>query len=142
MLRRRSEVFLTSTVIPAMRYRDAGAAIAFLTQAFGFEPALVSKGDGGLIDHAQLVHDTGMVMLGSARDDEYGRLVGGVTPVRSSIYVVVADVSSHADRARAAGAEIVMEPEEQDYGGSNYIARDPEGNIWSFGSYDPWADGE
>lgn len=54
-------------------------------------------------------------------------------------YVIVQDVDGHCARARAAGAEIIMEPEDQDYGGRNYGARDPEGNAWSFGSYDPWA---
>ncbi len=123
-----------------MRYQDARAAIAFLSEAFGFEPAMVIEGDGALIDHAQLVYQGGMVMLGSARDDEFGRLVGGSDhPFLASVYVVVDDVAAHAERARLAGAEIIMEPEEQDYGGSNYSARDPEGNIWSFGSYDPWA---
>ena len=83
-----------------------------------------------------------MVMLGSARDDDYGRLVGGSErPFLSSIYVVVDDVAAHATQARAAGAEILREPAEQDYGGSDYTVRDPEGNIWSFGSYDPWAEG-
>jgi uncharacterized glyoxalase superfamily protein PhnB len=123
-----------------MRYQDARAAITLLTEAFGFEPAMVIEGDGDTIDHAQLVHGTGMIMVGSARDDEYGRLVGGSDrPFLSSVYVVVDDVAGHAARARAAGAEIIMEPEDQDYGGSGYTARDPEGNIWSFGSYDPWA---
>lgn len=123
-----------------MRYQDAQAAIAFLGEAFGFEAALVVEGEGGLIEHAQLVFRGGMVMLGSARDDEFGRLMGGSgSRFRASVYVVVDDVSGHAERAREAGAEILMEPEEQDYGGSNYTARDPEGNIWSFGSYDPWA---
>ena len=132
---------MASKVIPTLRYQDAPEAIRFLTEAFGFEARFVVEGGGGLIDHAQLVLDTGMVMLGSARDDEYGRLVGGGDrPFKSSIYVVVRDVAAHADRARAAGAEILMEPEAQDYGGSSYTARDPEGNIWSFGSYDPWGD--
>ncbi|MBT8192590.1 MAG: VOC family protein [Acidimicrobiia bacterium] len=123
-----------------MRYADARSAIEFLRTAFGFEAAMVVEGEGGLIDHAQLVHETGMVMLGSARDDEFGRLVGGsASPFKASVYVVVDDVASHAERARGAGAEIIMEPADEDYGGSNYTARDPEGNIWSFGSYDPWA---
>ena len=126
-----------------MRYRDAKAAIAFLADAFGFEPTMVIEGDAGLIEHAQLVHATGMVMLGSARDDQYGRVVGGSDrPFLASVYVVVDDVAGHAERARVAGAEIIFEPDEQGYGGSNYTARDPEGNIWSFGSYDPWASPE
>ena len=131
---------MSSTVIPTMRYRDAHRAIGFLVDAFGFEAAMVVEGENGLVDHAQLVHGTGMVMLGSARDDEFGNIMGGDQPFRASVYVVVDDVDSHAAHARAAGAEILMEPKEEDYGGSNYTARDPEGNIWSFGSYDPWAD--
>jgi uncharacterized glyoxalase superfamily protein PhnB len=56
-----------------------------------------------------------------------------------SLYLIVADVDAHADRARAAGAEIFLEPVDQDYGGRGYSARDFEGNVWSFGNYDPWA---
>ena len=133
---------MSSSVIPTLRYVDAPAAIRFLAEAFGFEASLVVEGEGGLIDHAQLVHGTGMVMLGSARDNEYGSFVGGSErPFRSSVYVVVEDVHAHVAQARGAGAEILMGPEEQEYGGSDYSARDPEGNIWSFGSYDPWAEG-
>ncbi len=134
---------MSASVIPAFRYRDAKAAIDFLVRAFGFEARLVVEGEGELVEHAQLVHGTGMVMLGSVRDDEYGRLIGDA-PSRSAVglYVVVDDVAAHAARAREAGAEIVMEPADQHYGGSNYTARDPEGYIWSFGSYDPWAHAE
>ncbi|MDE2640756.1 MAG: VOC family protein, partial [Chloroflexota bacterium] len=57
----------------------------------------------------------------------------------SSPYVIVPDVDAHCARARAAGAEVVMEPADQDYGGRLYAARDPEGQLWNFGSYDPWA---
>lgn len=132
-----------STVIPTFRYEDAKAAIDFLVDAFGFEPSLVVDGPNGSIEHAQLVHGTGMIMLGSLRDDEYGRAAGD-SATSGAVYVIVSDVYGHADRARAAGAEILMEPKEEDYGGANYTARDPEGVVWSFGSYDPWAgtDGE
>lgn len=128
---------MSSAVIPTLRYQDAPAAIEFLTAAFGFDSRMVVEGQGGTIDHAQLVYDSGMVMIGSRRDNEYGRLLD--ESAVASVYVVVADVAAHAERARAAGAEILMEPSEQDYGGSNYVTRDPEGNIWSFGAYDPWA---
>lgn len=139
---RRKAASMGSSVIPAFRYRDARAAIDFLVEAFGFEPKLVVEGDDGSIEHAQLQHGTGMVMLGSIRDDEYGRLLahGDRVVPSGAVYVVVPDVHAHAEHARAAGAEIVTEPEEQDYGGADYTARDPEGVIWSFGSYDPWAD--
>lgn len=80
-------------------------------------------------------------MLGSDRNEHaYGELVAASGIKSSGLYVIVADVGAHAQQARAAGAEIVREPEEQDYGGSSYTARDPEGNVWSFGDYNPWAD--
>ncbi len=135
---------MPSTVIPALRYRDAKRAVAWLQDAFGFEPRLVVDGPDGNIAHAQLTSGDGMVMFGSAGDGDFDLLVAplehGVRP-SGSVYVVVADVTAHAERARTAGARIVVEPEEQDYGGSLYICLDFEGNVWSFGSYDPWSDG-
>lgn len=115
-----------------MRYQDAPAAIDFLVNAFGFARNMVAEGEDGRIEHAQLIHGTGMVMLGSTRD---GDMFSDQGPV--SIYVIVDDVRGHHDGAKAAGAEIVMPLEEQDYGGSSYTARDPEGNWWSFGDYTP-----
>lgn len=132
---------MPSTVIPTLRYADAPAAIRFLVAAFGFTVHMVVEGDAGAIEHAQLTHGSGMVMLGSDRyENAYGEHVSssGTSPI--GLYVIVADVGAHAQQARAAGAEVVMEPEEQDYGGSSYTAKDPEGNVWSFGDYDPWAD--
>lgn len=132
---------MSSTVIPGFRYRNAKAAIDFLVDAFGFEVRFVVEGEGDLIEHAQLVHGAGMVMISSTRDDEYARLIGlDVDTSRSAVglYVIVDNVAAHAERARAAGAEILIQPTEQDYGGSSYTVRDLEGYIWSFGSYDPW----
>lgn len=132
---------MSSTVIPTLRYADAPAAILFLVDAFGFTTRMVVEGDSGTIEHAQLTHGSGMVMLGSDRNENaYGEYVSASGTTSIGLYVIVADVGAHAQQARAAGAEIVMEPEEQDYGGSSYTARDPEGNVWSFGDYDPWAD--
>jgi len=131
------------TVIPTMRYRDAPAAIDWLCRAFGFERHLVVPDAAGGIAHAQLSFGNGMIMLGSVRDDDYGRLVrqpaeaGGDT---MSAYVVVADCDAHYARAKAAGAAIVMPIEDKEYGGRGYGCRDLEGRLWSFGSYDPWQD--
>ena len=133
----------TAKVIPTMRYRDAPAAIDWLCRAFGFESRLVVPDENGGVAHAQLVFGNGMIMLGSARDDEYGKLVrpprdaGGVST--GSPYVIVDDVDAHYARAVAAGARIVLDIEDKDYGGRGYTCRDPEGHVWSFGSYDPWA---
>jgi uncharacterized glyoxalase superfamily protein PhnB len=131
----------TSTVIPAMRYRDATAAIEWLCKAFGFEKHLVVPGENGTVEHAQLTFGNGMIMLGSAREDEFGQWVkppretGGIGT--QSAYVIVEDADRHYARAKAAGAEIVMEVEDQDYGGRLYSCRDPEGHLWNFGTYDP-----
>jgi len=130
-----------SVIIPAMRYRNAPAAIDWLCRAFGFEQHLVVPGPDGSIAHAQLTFGNGMIMLGSARDDEFGRLMAVPPrrgPVTQSPYVIVADADAHYARAKAAGAEIVMDITDEDYGGRGYSARDPEGHLWNFGTYDPW----
>ena len=134
----------TATIVPTLRYRDADAAIDWLERAFGFRRQfVVPDGEGG-VAHAQLTFGNGMIMLGSARDDEFGRMQrppeSADAPVSQSPYVIVTDVDAHHARAVEAGAVVVMPPEDKDYGGRGYGCRDPEGNLWSFGSYDPWED--
>lgn len=133
-------------IIPSLRYADAPAAIDFLCDAFGFTRHAVyaDPEDASFIHHAQLVRDGNMIMLSSERDSPYAEAAKMLTPKQAggntqATYVVLDDVDGHADRARAAGAEIIMPPEDQDYGGRVYSARDPEGYAWSFGNYDPWA---
>ena len=131
-----------TTMIATMRYDDAPRMIEWLCTAFGFERHFVVPGDHGTIAHAQLAFGTGMIMLGTARDDEWGAIVKTVADVGArtgSVYVVVAEIDAHCARARTAGAEIVRGPEDTDYGSREYAARDPEGQVWSFGTYDPWA---
>jgi uncharacterized glyoxalase superfamily protein PhnB len=128
-------------VIPTIRYDDAPRMIDWLCNAFGFERHFVVPGEHGTIAHAQLAFGRGMVMCGSARDDEWGTYVktshalGGNS---GSVYVVVQDVDGHCARAKAAGAEILYGPRDTDYGSREYAARDPEGHVWGFGTYDPW----
>lgn len=130
-----------SRIVPGMRYRDPVAAIEWLCRCLGFERKLVVEGEGGAIEHAQLVLGPCMIMLGGHRDDAYGRLmrtpreVGGNT---QAAYLVVPDVDAHYQRARAAGAEIVFDIEGKPYGGRGYTCRDPEGHLWNFGDHDPW----
>ena len=134
----------TATIIPTMRYRDAARAVSWLCEAFGFERRLIVPGEGTAIAHAQLVFGNGMIMLGSARDDEFGGLQQPPArkgdPVTQSPYIIVDDVDAHYERAVAAGAEIVMPLRDEDYGGRDYSCRDPEGYLWNFGTYDPWQD--
>lgn len=131
---------MSSTVIPTLRYRDAPAAIEYLQNVLGFEVVMVVDGADNHIDHAQLRHGTGMVMLSSVLENDFQQAVAdGRDPTGTgAVYVVVEDPYEHAEKARSFGADIVMEPEEQDYGGAVYTLKDHEGNIWSFGSYNPW----
>lgn len=136
-----------SPVIPGLRYADAPAAIRFLCDAFGFalHACYEDEADPHIIHHAQLVLGDGMVMLGSAGDGEAESLYRWSTPrdlggVTTCIHVVVADPDAHCLHARNEGAVVVSEPHDnQGYPGRGYEALDPEGNVWSFGSYDPWA---
>ncbi len=129
-------------IIPTLRYQDAPAAIEWLCRAFGFERHLVVPGDNGTIAHAQLTFGNGMIMVGSQRDDEFGRLqrtpaqVGGIGT--ESPYIIVPDADAHHARAAAAGAKVVIALRDEDYGGRLYSCRDPEGHLWNFGTYDPW----
>ncbi|MEM1308376.1 MAG: VOC family protein [Cyanobacteria bacterium P01_H01_bin.153] len=131
-----------ATIIPTLRYRDAAAAVDWLCQAFGFEKHLVVSNDDGTIAHAELVFGNGMIMLGTAREDEFDRLQQPPSQVdlvvTQSPYILVEDVDRHYERAIAAGAQIVMDIRDQDYGGRDYSCRDPEGHVWNFGTYDPW----
>ena len=131
-----------SPIIPTIRYRDASAAVEWLRDAFGFEVHLAVPGDNGQIRHAQLTFGKGMVMLGSARDNDVRHIQSPSESSESqgsqSPYIVVADVDAHCAHARSSGATIVSEPIDQDYGGRFYSCRDPEGNLWNFGTYDPW----
>jgi uncharacterized glyoxalase superfamily protein PhnB len=136
-----------SAMIPCLRYADAPAAIDFLCSAFGFDRHAVyaDPEDPTIIHHAQLVLGAGMVMLGSAQPAPTDSLIrwrtarqlGGVT---GCIYIVVPDADLHCEQAREKGAVIIRGPQDNDgYPGRGYDALDPEGNVWSFGSYDPWA---
>ncbi len=128
-------------IVPALRYEDARAAIDFLCQAFGFERHLVVEGAGDQIEHAQLVLGTRMVMLSSKKDGPFDRMLklaseaGGCT---QTIYVIVDDADAHHTRAAKAGAEVVMPLEDAGYGGRGYTCKDLEGNLWTFGTYNPW----
>jgi uncharacterized glyoxalase superfamily protein PhnB len=121
---------------PSMRYRDAPAAISFLEEAFGFKRREVIANDDGTIAHAELTLGPSILMLGSDRDDPLsGSRVG-----LGWMYVAVDDPDTHLDRARDAGAEVVVELHDTDYGSRDYAARDLEGNLWYFGTYRPSAD--
>jgi uncharacterized glyoxalase superfamily protein PhnB len=126
-------------IIPYIRYEDASAMLTWLEDAFGFKRRAVYE-EGAQIVHAEVTYGNGMFMTGSTREDDESvaqtpnQLGGAAT---GGMYVVVEDADAHCEQARAAGAEIVREPTDQDYGSRDYAARDPEGHVWSFGTYRP-----
>lgn len=126
-------------LFPTFRYRDAARMIDWLCKAFGFQVDAKFM-DGDQVAHAQLSFGTSMIMLGSARDDEYGRMVGAPGDNGGkSVYVAVDDCDAAYHKAKAAGATILEEPRDRDYGSREFICADPEGVIWSFGTYWPKA---
>jgi uncharacterized glyoxalase superfamily protein PhnB len=128
---------MSTMIIPGLTYRDAPAALDFLERAFGFERQLVVPGeDARQIAHAELRLGDAWVMLGSSREDRYARPVGA-----GWVYVVVEEIDPLHERAAGAGAEIVQAPIDTDYGSRDFSALDPEGNLWSFGTYAPGSDG-
>ena len=124
-------------------YDDPAAAIDWLCRAFGFEVRLLVEGEGGRVEHSELVYGEGLVMVGCSGSDErpgQRQMVspratqGGNTQV---LCVVVDDVDAHCAHARAVGAQIFREPETNDYGADywtdrSYGAIDPEGHQWFF----------
>ena len=141
VLNLQKEADMTKTgpaIVPCLSYRDAPAAIAWLKEAFGFTENMIVPGPDGTIAHAQLAFGSGLIMVGSQRDDELEMRIpcdlGGVT---QSIYIVVDDADAHYARAVEAGAEIVRELQDTPYGSRDYSARDLEGHLWNFGTYRP-----
>ena len=121
-------------VWPAFRAADARALIRFLTEAFGFEEVVV-YGEGDDVNHAELAWPLGGgVMLGSARGED-SENDWPLRPGTCGVYVVTDDPDALHARAVAAGAKIIRELNDTDYGSREFTAADPEGNRWSFGTY-------
>lgn len=134
-----------ANLIPALRYRDPRTAIDWLCRAFGFEKHAVYEHDGQIV-HAELSFGNGMIMLGPVADTEFGRHMAQPDEIggreTQSCYLIAADADIVYASARAAGAEILRDIRDADYGGRGFSCRDPEGHIWSIGTYDPWDAGK
>lgn len=125
---------MTQRIFPMLAYRDAPAALEFLSSAFGFEETMRMEGENGTIGHAELEMGGQRLMLASAWRD-----AGMVPPfelpgVPSQLRVQVDDVDAHFRRAVEAGATVIDQPADQEYGERTYRATDPEGHRWIFAS--------
>ena len=132
----------TATIIPALRYKDAPAAIEWLCKALGFQKHVVYPNPDGTIAHAQLKFGNGMIMLSSAVESEFNKFA--IQPAETgnrntqSPYLIVNDADAVYASAKAANAEIVIDIRDESYGGRGFTCRDPEGHLWSAGTYNPW----
>lgn len=132
---------MTAKLVTSLRYRNASRAIHWLCDTLGFERRMVVPGPNGSIAHAQLTLGDGMVMLSSAGSGAFDQLQVPATeaePVTQSVYVVVADADAVHAAVVAAGADVVMPLEDAPYGGRGFSCRDPEGQLWNVGTYDPY----
>jgi len=123
-----------ATLVSAISYRDPRAALAWLEKAFGFEIAMLIEDADGHVVHSEMSFGVSGVMVGSewSEDHKSPASIGGKNTQSVHIHIET-DLDAHCERARAAGAEIIMAPETQFYGDRTYRCRDPEGHIWTVG---------
>jgi uncharacterized glyoxalase superfamily protein PhnB len=121
-------------LLPVLKYRDLPGAITWLTQAFGFAEHEISRAQDGAILHAILSFGDALIMLGPAGADPQG----ATNAEAQTCYLVVDNVERHYADAKQAGADILFELQQVEFGGYGYSCSDPEGHIWNFGTYDPF----
>jgi uncharacterized glyoxalase superfamily protein PhnB len=127
------------TIFPVLRYVDARGAIRYLCATFGFVELFSVPESGPAVRHAQLKLGTNVVMLGSVRPGEGMASPKALGAATQSLYVYVEDLDAHYERARLAGAQVLVPPVGTDFGSREYHARDVEGHHWTFGTFLPAA---
>jgi uncharacterized glyoxalase superfamily protein PhnB len=119
---------------PSVIYQDPKAAMRWLEAAFGLEVALYIEDDAGGFVHCQMGYGDALISVGQEWADDFRSplKLGGKNTQLTSL-TIDTDVDAHCERARAAGAVIVAEPDTQFYGDRVYRCRDLEGHHWSIG---------
>ena len=124
---------MTTTINPVVHFRDLAAGSRFLVEAFGFEQKAAHQAEDGSLQYVELALNGAPLGLGPTTE---GSMFDTGPAV---VYISLDDVDSMHDRAKAAGAEILMPPTDQDYGSRDFVAKDAEGNVWCFGTFQPGA---
>ena len=122
---------MATTINPVVQYRDLDAGARFLVEAFGFVQHEAHKAEDGSLQYVELSLHGAPLGLGAHAE---GSMFDTGPAV---VYISLDEVDSMHGRASAAGAEILMAPTDQDYGSRDFVARDHEGNVWCFGTYQP-----
>jgi uncharacterized glyoxalase superfamily protein PhnB len=126
---------LNPTVYPGLFYDDAEAAMAWMERTLGCERREDHRDDDGNVVHAEMALDSAVIMLSSAgvgREPFNAIRAGGTL-----VYIAVDEVDSLYERVKRADGDIALDLTETDYGSRDFTVRDPEGTLWSFGTYRP-----
>jgi uncharacterized glyoxalase superfamily protein PhnB len=118
-----------TAIIPYIFYESVPAALDWLARAFGFVEELRHATPNGM--HAQMTFDGQRIMMGQGAADWHMASVRGTKVATQGVFVYLADVDAHYERARDAGAEIVHPPKDEPYG-RTYTVRDLDGHPWFF----------
>jgi uncharacterized glyoxalase superfamily protein PhnB len=127
-----------TTITPVLRYRDVGVASRWLCEAFGFQEHNRAQELGGHVRYVSLRLGDSFVLVRPIANSVFDNLmvqpeaVGGANTQIS--YLTIADATEHCAHAKAAGAIIELEPQDDGLGGRFYTCRDLEGHLWSFGT--------
>jgi uncharacterized glyoxalase superfamily protein PhnB len=121
------------SIVPYLLYKDCDAALDWLARAFGFEEVLRYSGAEGYVNHAEMRLGDARIFMGNPGEQYRNPKELGQDTV--GLYVYVDDVDAHFERAKAAGAEIIRPPEDEEYGDRRYDVADPEGHRWYFASH-------
>ena len=122
---------MTTTINPVVHYRDLAAGARFLVDSFGFVQHQAHADNDGKVQYVELSLNGAPLGLGTATE---GSMFDTGPAV---VYISLDEVDTMHERAVAAGAEVLMAPTDQDYGSRDFVAKDPEGNVWCFGTFQP-----
>jgi len=119
----------------ALCYRAPKAALKFLEAAFGFDLVMLIEDNEGNLAHSEMSFGDSLIMIGNEWTAQHKSpaSIDGFNTQTVHIHLE-GDIDAHCERARAAGAEILMEPADQFYGDRTYRCRDPEGHFWTVGA--------
>ncbi|NNF08403.1 MAG: hypothetical protein HKN21_16705 [Candidatus Eisenbacteria bacterium] len=126
-----------SNIYPSLSYDNASEAIDWLCSAFGFTKRLMVPGPDGTVRHSELSLGPGVIMVSSTKPDENRMSPRRLSGLHQVLTVLIEDPDDHYAKAKAAGAEIVAELKNEEYGARGYMAKDLEGHMWYFGTYQP-----